>query len=165
MCNRQRVYPSCDLPPPSILRHGLTHPLSLPCPPQVSPSGVPPKYPSHAPPPQVSLTCRLRANPATATAMSKPGGGNMTDRESNPRPLGCMSGDSTTRLERSAVISGTGIHRLIYRDICVERGASYAACCSQQATRRSRCDKAKIYMGVGPIHIMYIINTETFRYL
>jgi len=25
-------------------------------------------------------------------------------------------------------MSGTGIHRLIYRDICVERGASYAAC-------------------------------------
>jgi len=50
----------------------------------------------------------------------------VTDRESNPRPLGCMSGDSTTRLKRSAVMSGTGIHRLIYRDICVERGASYA---------------------------------------
>jgi len=56
----------------------------------------------------------------------------VTDRESNPRPLGCMSGDSTTHLKRSAVMSGTGIHRLIYRDICVERGASYAACCSQQ---------------------------------
>ena len=55
----------------------------------------------------------------------------MTDRESNPLPLRCMSGDSTTRLKRSAVMSGTGIHRLIYRDICVERGASYAACCSQ----------------------------------
>jgi len=52
----------------------------------------------------------------------------VTDRESNPRPLGRMSGDSTTRLKRSAVMSGTGIHRLIYRDICVERGASYAAC-------------------------------------
>ena len=60
--------------------------------------------------------------------MSKPGGGNVTDRESNPRPLGASSGDSTTRLKRSAVMSGTGIHRLIYRDICVERGASYAAC-------------------------------------
>jgi len=63
-----------------------------------------------------------------AATMSKPGGGNVTDRESNPRPLGCMPGDSTTRLKRSAVISGTGIHCLIYRDICVERGASYAAC-------------------------------------
>jgi len=51
----------------------------------------------------------------------------VTDRESNPRPLGCMSGDSTTRLKRSAVMSGTGIHRLIYRDMCVERGASCAA--------------------------------------
>ena len=40
--------------------------------------------------------------------------------------------DSTTHLKRSAVMSGTGIHRLIYRDVCVERGASYAACCSQQ---------------------------------
>jgi len=64
--------------------------------------------------------------------VSKPGDGNVTDRESNPRPLGCMSGDSTTHLKRSAVMSGTGIHRLIYRDMCVERGASYAACCSQQ---------------------------------
>jgi len=61
-------------------------------------------------------------------AMLKPGGGNVTDRESNPRPLGASSGDSTTHLKRSAVMSGTGIHRLIYRDICVERGASYAAC-------------------------------------
>jgi len=52
----------------------------------------------------------------------------VTDRESNPRPLGRMTGDSTTRLKRSAVMSGTGIHRLIYRDICVERGASYAGC-------------------------------------
>ena len=52
----------------------------------------------------------------------------MTDRESNPRPLGASSGDSTTRLKRSAAMSGTEIHRLIYRDICVERAASYAAC-------------------------------------
>ena len=66
-------------------------------------------------------------------SVSKPGGGNVTDRESNPRPLGASSGDSTTHLKRSAVLSGTGIHRLIYRDICVERGASYAACCSQQS--------------------------------
>jgi len=71
-------------------------------------------------------------------ALPKPGGGNVTDRESNPRPLGCMSGDSITRLKRSAVMSGTGIHRLIYRDICVERGASYAACCSQQARESDR---------------------------
>jgi len=53
----------------------------------------------------------------------------VTDRESNPRPLGCMSGDSTTRLKRSAVMSGTYWNpSLIYQDICVERGASYAAC-------------------------------------
>jgi len=63
-----------------------------------------------------------------AATMSKPGGGNVTDRELNPRPLGRMTGDSTTRLKRSAVMSGTGIHRLMHRDICVERGASYAAC-------------------------------------
>jgi len=63
-----------------------------------------------------------------AATMSKPGGGNVTDRESNPRPVGASSGDSTTHLKRSAVISGTGIHRLVYRDMCVERGASYAAC-------------------------------------
>ena len=30
-----------------------------------------------------------------------------------------MTGDRTTDLKRSAVMSGTGIHRLIYRDICV----------------------------------------------
>jgi len=35
--------------------------------------------------------------------LSKPGGGNVTDRESNPRPLGCISGDSTTRLKRSGL--------------------------------------------------------------
>jgi len=58
----------------------------------------------------------------------------VTDRESNPRPLGRMTGDSTTRLKRSAVMSGTGIHRLIYRDICVERGASYAACAAHTTT-------------------------------
>jgi len=40
-------------------------------------------------------------------------------------------GTVPTHLKRSAVMSGTGIHRLIYRDICVERGTSYAACCSQ----------------------------------
>ena len=67
--------------------------------------------------------------------MSKPGGGNVTDRESNPRPLGCMSGDSTTRLKRSAVMSGTGIHRLIYRDICVERGASYGPAAHNSSTQ------------------------------
>jgi len=66
-----------------------------------------------------------------ACKLSKPGGGNVTDRESKRRPVGASSGDSTTHLKRSAVMSGTGIHRLIYRDICVERGASYSACCSQ----------------------------------
>jgi len=66
-------------------------------------------------------------------SVSKPGGGNVTDRESNPRPVGASSGDSTTHLKRSAVMSGTGIHRLIYRDICVERAASYPACCSQHS--------------------------------
>jgi len=59
----------------------------------------------------------------------------VTDRESNRRPVGASSGDSTTHLKRSAVMSGTGIHRLIYRDTCVERGASYAACCSQHNHR------------------------------
>jgi len=69
----------------------------------------------------------------------------VTDRESNPRPLGRMTGDSTTRLKRSAVMSGTGIHRLIYRDMCVERGASYAACAAHNTT--SRC---LIYVRVNP---------------
>jgi len=43
--------------------------------------------------------------------LSNPGGGNVTDRESNPRSLGASSGDSTTNLKRSAVMNGTGIHR------------------------------------------------------
>jgi len=64
--------------------------------------------------------------------VSKPGGGNVTDRESNPRPLGAWLRTVPTHLKRSAMMSGTGIHRLIYRDICVERGASYAVYCSQQ---------------------------------
>jgi len=61
----------------------------------------------------------------------------VTGRESNPRPVGASSGDSITHLKRSAVMSDTGIHRLIYRDICVERGASYAAYCSQQRLPKS----------------------------
>jgi len=32
-----------------------------------------------------------------------------------------MTGDRTTDLKRSAVMSGTGIHRLIYRDMCGAR--------------------------------------------
>jgi len=48
-----------------------------------------------------------------------PAVGTWQNRESNPRPLGASSGDSTTDLKRSAVMSGTGIHRLIYRDIGV----------------------------------------------
>jgi len=60
----------------------------------------------------------------------------VTDRESNPRPVGASSGDSTTHLKRSAVISGTEIHRLMYRDICVERGASYAACAAHNKVSR-----------------------------
>jgi len=36
-----------------------------------------------------------------------------------PTSSGCMTGDRATDLKRSALISGTGIHRLIYRDICV----------------------------------------------
>ena len=43
--------------------------------------------------------------------VSKPVSGNVTDREQNPHPVGASSGDSTTRLKRSAVISVTGIHR------------------------------------------------------
>ena len=68
----------------------------------------------------------------------------MTDRESNPRPLGALSGNSTTHLKKSAVMSGTGteIHRLIYRDICVQRTARRVVrglCCSHPpAVRRTR---------------------------
>jgi len=51
--------------------------------------------------------------------MSKPGGENVTEPGVEPTSSGCMTGVCTTRLKRSAVISGTGIHRLIYRDICV----------------------------------------------
>ena len=32
--------------------------------------------------------------------LSKPGGGNVTDRESNPRSVGASSGDSTTHLKK-----------------------------------------------------------------
>jgi len=51
--------------------------------------------------------------------VSKPGGGNVTEPGVEPTSSECMSGDRTTHLKRSAVMSGTGIHRLIYRDICV----------------------------------------------
>ena len=71
----------------------------------------------------------------------------MTDRESNPRPMGASSGDSTTHLKRSAVMSGSGIHRLIYRDICVERGASYAACAAHNRNHILRNLDCKIQQG------------------
>jgi len=51
--------------------------------------------------------------------MSKPGGGNLIEPGVEPASSGCLTGDCTTHLKRSAVMSGTGIHRLIYRDICV----------------------------------------------
>jgi len=59
--------------------------------------------PIHAPPINILL---LTTHPPI------PGGGNVTDRESNPRPLGTSSGDSTTHLERSAVMNSSGIHRV-----------------------------------------------------
>jgi len=43
----------------------------------------------------------------------------VTEAGVEPTSSGCMTGDRTTDLKTSAVISGTGIHRLIYRDICV----------------------------------------------
>jgi len=51
--------------------------------------------------------------------VSKPGGRNVTETGVEPTSSGCMTGDRTTDLKRSAVMSGTGIHRLIYRDICL----------------------------------------------
>jgi len=51
--------------------------------------------------------------------VSKPGGGNVTEPEVEPTSSRCMTGDRTTDLKRSAVMSDTGIHRLLYRDICV----------------------------------------------
>ena len=51
--------------------------------------------------------------------VSKPDGGNVTEPGVEPTSSGCMTGGSTTHLKRSAVMSGTGIHRLIYREICV----------------------------------------------
>jgi len=60
------------------------------------------------------------SNPAEAQPfVSKPGGGNVTEPGVEPTSSECMTGDRTTDLNRSAVISGTGIHRLIYRDVCV----------------------------------------------
>jgi len=56
---------------------------------------------------------------ADATHVSKPGGGNVTEPGVEPTSSGRMTGDRTADLKRSAVISGTGIHRLIYRDVCV----------------------------------------------
>jgi len=41
----------------------------------------------------------------------------VTEPGVEPTSSGCMTGDRTTDLNRSAVMSGTGIHRLIYRDI------------------------------------------------
>jgi len=57
--------------------------------------------------------------PAKRRVGVKPGGGNVTQPGVEPTSSGCMTGDCTTDLKRSAVISGTGIHCLLYRDICV----------------------------------------------
>jgi len=81
----------------------------------------------------------------------------VTDRESNPRSVGASSGDSTTHLTRSAVISGTGIHRLIYRDICVERGASYAA---RAAHNRQKDTQPRSCLG-GPILFFGALPAES----
>jgi len=62
---------------------------------------------------------RNRSHTNTRQELSKPGGGNVTEPGVEPTSSGYMTGDSTTHLKRSAVMSGTGIHRLIYRDICV----------------------------------------------
>jgi len=51
--------------------------------------------------------------------VSKPGGENVTEPGVEPMSSGCLTGDRTTDLKRSAVVSGTGIHRLMYRNICV----------------------------------------------
>jgi len=51
--------------------------------------------------------------------VSNPAGGNVTELGVEPTSSGCMTEDRTTDLKRSAVRSDTGIHRLIYRDICV----------------------------------------------
>ena len=58
-----------------------------------------------------------------------PGGGNVTEPGVEPTSSGCMTGDRTTDLKRSAVISGTGIHRLMYRDICVAATAHNSLYC------------------------------------
>ena len=43
----------------------------------------------------------------------------MTEPGVEPTSSGCITGDRTTDLKSSAVMIGTGIHRLIYWDICV----------------------------------------------
>jgi len=64
----------------------------------------------------------------------------VTDRESNPRPLGCMSGDGTTHLKRSAVMSEKvscdewywNPSPDISRYMCGARRVVRGLCCSQQ---------------------------------
>ena len=68
------------------------------------------RLPIHLNPPQYFL-------PYLPPPLSKPGGGDVTEQGVEPTSSGCMTGDRTTDLKRSAVISDTGIHRLIYRDI------------------------------------------------
>jgi len=58
-------------------------------------------------------------SPAARRYLSKSGGENVTEPGVEPTSSGCMTGDSTTHLERSAAMSGAGIHRLIHRDLWV----------------------------------------------
>jgi len=52
--------------------------------------------------------------------------------------------DCTTHLKRSAVMSGTGIHSLIYRDICVAATAHNTVCAGDEGPFRED------YRSVGP---------------
>jgi len=84
-------------------------------------------------------------------ALSKPGGGNVTEPGVEPTSSGCMTEDRTTDLKRSAVISGTGIHRLTYRDICVAATAHNRPLCVY-VTFASKWQEAAARLGRGPVH-------------
>jgi len=65
----------------------------------------------------------------------------VTEPGVEPTSSGCITGDRTTDLKSSAVMIGTGIHRLIYWDICVA------------ATAHNRRLYIYIYVSISILHL------------
>jgi len=73
-----------------------------------------------------------------------------------PTSSECMTRDCTTHLKRSAVMSATGIHRLIDRDICVAATAHNTPCSQPVTSHRSLLSASRAYVGNTWSELIYI---------